>query len=232
MKNLISTITMMMTLILTAISVTIAVADTGGTCNKNFYYETITHGHTYPAGKDIYVKVKAQYHYDIAYMDLYVNGYKVRRENQAQYEWGRPHGGGDHRLRNMKPGTYKIKCVAKTKCGSDYYKEITIYVKGKKKTCTNNFWYVYAKHGSSCQKGQDLYVKVDAERHADVEYMELYINNHFVRRENYAHYEWGKPNTGGDHQLRNMRKGTYYLKCKIKTKCGEVIVKKSTITVR
>jgi len=209
-----------------------ATADDGGYCNNNYWYKTVKHGDTYNAGKDVYVKVEAQKHYDIQYMDLYINGYKVRREMNAPYEWGRPTGGGDNYLRNLKPGTYRLKCIAKTKCGGQYKKEITIYVKNQHNNyCNTNYYYEYAKHGSSCQAGRDLYVKVGAQKHQDVEYMELYINGYKVRREMNAPYEWGRPNGGGDHYLRNMKRGTYQLKCKIKTRCGEIIWKKSTVYV-
>ena len=77
-------------------------------------------------GKDVYVKVEAQKFQDIAYMDLYLNGYKVRREMSAPYEWARPYTGGDNYLRNLKAGTYKLKCVVKTKCGGKYQKEIIL----------------------------------------------------------------------------------------------------------
>ena len=209
-----------------------AIADNGGYCNNNYYYKTVRHGDTYKVGQDVYVKVDAQKYQDIAYMDLYINGYKVRREMNAPYEWARPNSNGDHYLRNMKAGTYRLKCVVKTKCGGQYQKELTFYVKNQHNNyCNTNYYYEYAKHNSSCQAGQDLYVKVKAEKHQDVEYMELYINGYKVRREMNAPYEWGRKNTNGDSALRNMRRGTYQLKCKIKTRCGEIKWKQSTVYV-
>ena len=212
-----------------------ATAEDGGYCNKNYWYENIQHGKTYPAGKDVYVRVKAQNPYDIAHMTLYINGYKIRTEQNAPYEWGRPSGGGDHYLRNLKVGSYKLKCVVKTKCGGTYYKYINFYVKniggGHPGTgyCANNYRYLYGQNG--CQAGRDLYVKVGADYHQKVEWMELYINGKKVRREMHAPYEWGKPNTGGDHYLRNMRRGNYLLKCKIKTKCGDIVYKQKQIRI-
>ncbi|MEM6318142.1 MAG: hypothetical protein AAF960_10760 [Bacteroidota bacterium] len=214
----------------------LATADDGGYCNSNYWYKTVKHGSTYQAGKDVYVKVEAQKHYDIQYMELYINGYKVRREMHAPYEWGRPNGGGDNYLRRLKPGTYRLKCIAKTRCGGQYKEEITIYVKQKGgghngNYCANNYKYLYGQHGSHCKAGKDLYVKVAADYNKKVEYMELYINGYKVRREMHAPYEWGRPNGGGDHYLRNMKRGTYQLKCKIKTKCGDIVWKKSTVQV-
>ena len=106
-----------------------ATADDGGYCNNNYWYKTVKHGDTYYAGKDVYVKVAAQKHYDIQYMDLYINGYKVRREMNAPYEWGRPNGSGDNYLRNMQRGTYTLKCKIKTTCGEVVWKQkqVTVY---------------------------------------------------------------------------------------------------------
>ena len=230
MKNLINLT--FIALLSFAFSFTVT-ADDGGYCNNNYYYKTVKHGETYPVGKDVYVKVEAQKYQDIAYMDLYLNGYKVRREMNAPYEWARPHTGGDNYLRNLKAGTYRLKCVVKTRCGGKYQKEIIFHVNAHcaPTYCNTNYWYMYGKHGSKCQKGKDLYVKVGAEKHQDVQYMELYINGYKVRREMSAPYEWGRPNGGGDNYLRNMKPGTYQLKCKIKTRCGEIIWKKSTVYV-
>jgi hypothetical protein len=210
-----------------------ATAETGGYCNKNFYYKTVKNGDVYSVGKDVYVRVDAQKYRDVKEMTLYINGYKIRTEMNAPYEWARPHSNGDHYLRNMRAGTYKLKCVVKTKCGGQYKKEIIFHVKNRPHGyCNTNYWYEYAKHGSSCKAGKDLYVKVKAQKHRDVEYMELYINGKKVRREMNAPYEWGRPHGGGDHYLRNMKRGTYNLKCKIKTRCGEIIWKKSTVYVK
>lgn len=210
----------------------------GGHCNENFYFKNIKNFDTFQTGKDIYVKVEAQRSYDIMYMDLFINGYKVRTEQHAPYEWGRPHGGGDHYLRNMKPGTYKLKCVIKTKCNRTVYKEITIYVKNGhhnggngNNNCYNNYYYETAKNGYRCQRGTNVYVKVGAQNIHNVEWMELYINGQKIRRENNYPYEWGKSNSNADYQLKNMRPGTYTLECKIYTKCNTLEVKTSTFYV-
>ena len=206
----------------------------GDNCNKNYWYDNVRNGATYPVGKNLYIKVKAQNHYDIANMTLYINGYKIRTESSAPYEWARPNSGGDHYLRNLKAGNYKLKCVVKTKCGGTYYKTINFCVKGNGGNngnyCAQNYRYLYGQTG--CQAGRDLYVKIGAEYNNKVEYMELYINGYKVRREMSAPYEWGRPNGGGDHYLRNMKRGTYQLKCKIKTKCGDIVWKQKQIRVQ
>ena len=207
-------------------------AQADGGCNSHFFYANIQQGATYQAGKDVYVKVKAQHHYDIKEMTLYINGYKIRTEMNAPYEWARPHSNGDNYLRNLKVGNYKLKCVVKTNCGGTYYKYLDFYVRGGNGghgTCANNYRYLYGQNG--CQAGRDLYVKVGADYTQKVEWMELYVNGYKVRREMNAPYEWGRPNSGGDQLLRNMRRGTYTLKCKIKTKCGGIEWKEKRVTI-
>jgi hypothetical protein len=49
-----------------------------GHCNANYYFKTVKNGDVYGIGEDVYVKVNAQRYQDIAYMDLYINNYKVK----------------------------------------------------------------------------------------------------------------------------------------------------------
>lgn len=72
---------------------------------------------TYPQGSDIYVLVSPKKYRDIAAMELYVNGKFIRKETQYPFEWCKGTGTSDKYLRNMKPGSYKLMCVIKTKCG-------------------------------------------------------------------------------------------------------------------
>ncbi|MFT6783866.1 MAG: hypothetical protein ACJA1A_003808 [Saprospiraceae bacterium] len=80
--------------------------------------------------------------------------------------------------------------------------------------------------------GDDVYVVGVADHHQDIEYMELFVNGNIVGKEVSEPYEWGRPNTGGDDELRNMAPGTYTLRLRIKTKCGEFFDKHCTITIR
>ncbi len=200
-----------------------------GGCVWNFWYDDCQDHKEIPAGSDYYVKVNAQKHQDIQWMELYMDGHKIRRENSYPYEWGRPNDNQDHRLRNLKPGTYRLKCVVYDKCEKYYEKYCTIVVKDKH--CNKNAWYEYGKHNTHYNRGQDVYVRVKPEKQHDIEWMELYINGHKIRKENSYPYEWGRPNDNQDHQLRNMHAGRYELKCIYKTKCGKEYYKTSTIYV-
>ena len=149
-------------------------------CNNNhcvwdFWYDDCHDGKIIPEGSDYYVKVNAQKHQDIEWMELYINGHKIRRENNAPYEWGRPNDNQDHRLRNMQKGTYRLKCVVYDKCGNYHEKYCTIEVKNGYGHCNKKVWYEYGKHNTRYHRGQDVYVRVKAEKHQDIEWMDLYM---------------------------------------------------------
>lgn len=200
-----------------------------GHCTWKFWYDDCRDGKEISAGSDYYVKVNAEKYQDIEWMDLYVNGKKVRRENSHPYEWGRPNTSGDGLLRNLQPGNYKLKCVVYDKCGN-YHEEYCHFVV-KHRQCNYDLWYTHGKNGKHYRKYSDVYVKVEAARHQDIEWCELYVNGKKVRRENSAPYEWGRPNSNGDHLLKRMEPGTYKLRCYYKTKCGQYKEKYSTIYI-
>ena len=206
--------------------------DNGGQCDYRFWYDDCQDRKEIYAGKDYYVKVNAEKHHNIKWMDLYIDGRKIRREESYPYEWGRPGTSGDHQLRNMRKGTYKLKCVVYDKCG-DYREEYcTIIVKdGHNNYCEKEVWYEKGKHNTHYRKHSNVYVKVTARKHQDIEWCELYVDGRKVRREMNAPYEWGKPHSNNDHLLNQMRPGSYRLKCKYKTKCGKYYEKYSTIHI-
>ncbi len=108
-------------------------------CKWESYFKYPSNGKSFQKGDDVYVLVKPKYgNQDIVSMEMYLNGHYIRKESSYPYEWARSNSGGDHKLRNMQPGTYKLKCKIKTRCG--YYKYIycTFYVKGHPGGGNNN----------------------------------------------------------------------------------------------
>jgi hypothetical protein len=99
-------------------------------CIWDAWFKYPTHNQSYPAGKDIYVKVNPKKYQDIAYMELYINGQYIRKESHYPYEWAKPNSSGDQPLRNMNPGTYQLKVKIRDKCGQTNYKHLTFYIKG------------------------------------------------------------------------------------------------------
>lgn len=278
----------------------------------------------YDQGKDIYVRVDPRKYHDISYMELFINGKFIRKETSYPYEWGKQNGGGDHYLRNMKPGTYKLKVKIRDRCGRYHEKYCTIYVKGHggghachfnnplhdlhwlkdlkhkhpdyaiceykingkrlfklyrtgvshyteywydctgylvckfnngfpsdkvkharlvkcwynchghdtPQYCNFKFWFKYPIANKHINKGEDIYVKVDVDNYKDVEYMALYINGKFVRKETSAPYEWGKPHSNGDNYLRRMHPGTYKILVKVRDRCGKTYEKYCIVEVK
>ena len=185
-------------------------------------------------GEDLYVKVKAYGQHDIKYVKLYVNGHFVRQENTAPYEWGKPHAEHDDWLNHMQPGHYELKAVAEDYYGCKTTKTFNITVKD----CHNggghhgpevHFENLY--DGKRYHRHTDLYVKVKAEDYDGVDYVKLYVNGHFVRQENSAPYEWGRPHAQNDHWLNNMQHGTYHIKAVAKDRHGNETSKTVTIYI-
>jgi len=194
------------------------------TCDRDSWFEYPNCGGKYDKGSNVYVKVKARKHQDIEYMKLYVNGQFVRKESTTPYEWCKSNSSGDYQLRNMKTGHYRVKVVIKDKCGKTHEQECEFEIKGEYgngggNNCQWDSWFEYPKN-THVQIGSDVYVKVKAQRYQDIEYMKLYVDGHFVRKETQTPYEWCKSNSSGDYQLRNLKPGEHKITVKIKDKCG------------
>lgn len=189
-------------------------------CNWSSMFE-YPKKHSYNYGEDVYVKVKPQKHYDINYMEIWVNNKYIRKESQYPYEWGKPGSNGDQYLKNLNPGTYKIKCKIVDKCGQHHYIYYDFEVKGNYgNTCNYKSWFKYPQNNKHYNYGCDMYVRVDCQKYQDVEYMELYLNNQYIRKESQYPFEWCKGSGNSDYKLRNLKKGCYHLKMKMKDKCG------------
>ncbi len=185
-------------------------------------------GKAFAFGSDVYVLLNVQDQQNILYTELFMNGKFIRRETSYPYEWAKGTGSNDASLRNLKAGTYRLKSRVYDKCGKykDFYS--TFYVKGGspagdyKKICKHKVDFKYPPNGYIYGYGKQVYVKIEAENHKDIEEVQLYMNNKFIRTERTYPYEWGKnPNDNIDTELSMPKPGVYYLKCKVKTKCGD-----------
>jgi hypothetical protein len=207
-------------------------------CEWDSWFKYPQNNGNYEAGKDIYVKVDPKKYQHIAYMELYINGQFIRKESQYPYEWAKGGGNSDSYLRNMKPGTYKLTVKIKDKCGNDHQKHCIIHVKGNggghnnPGACEWDSWFKYPKNNGSYRYGADVYVRVDPKKYQHIAHMELYVNGKFVRKESQYPYEWAKGSGSSDSYLRNLKRGTYKLKVRIKDKCGQYHEKYSTFYVR
>ncbi len=196
-------------------------------CGYKAWFKYPQNGKSFNAGSDVYVYVDAQNYSKIKHCELSINGKLVRKETTYPYEWAKGKGSHDGYLRNLKPGTYKLKCRVYDKCGKykDYY--CTFYVKGGNDpivgngNCKYKSWFKYPKNNGSYRYGDDVYVRVDTEKYQDIQEMHLFVNGKFVRKETNYPYEWCKGTGSSDSYLRNLKRGTYNLKVRVKTKCGK-----------
>lgn len=187
--------------------------------------------HYFHLGDPIYVRVKPQNQYDIKYMEIWVDNQYIRRETSAPYEWGIAGSHADVYLRNLQPGVHKIKCKILDKCGQSHFIYYEIQIKGENNFCNNSSWFKYPQNNKHYHQGNNIYVRVDCQKYQDIEFMELYLNNEFIHKENQYPFEWCKENGNSDYKLRNLKKGYYTLKLKIKDKCGKYSEKKCTFYV-
>lgn len=93
---------------------------------------------------------------------------------------------------------------------------------GGNQNCNWSSYFQYPQKNQYFNHGSNVYVKVNPQKKEDIAYMELYLNNQYIRKESYYPFEWCKGGGNSDYKLRNMSPGNYQLKVKIKDKCGSV----------
>jgi len=182
----------------------------------------------------LYCDVYAESYYGVDWVELYIDGYKIRREDNKPWEWGKPHRYDDYKLNNMSPGTYELKAVAKGYNGMTTTEYVTITVGhhqnggGYGPTITYESLY----DGVTVGAYKDIYCKVNIHDNDGVKWAKLYVDGHYVRTENSAPYEWGKPHARHDYALNNMSPGTYELTIKAKDNYGYISTKTITVYVQ
>lgn len=89
----------------------------------------------------------------------------------------------------------------------------------------------YPQANAKFEAGKAVYVKVDAQKYQDIEYMELYVDGKLIRKESTYPYEWCKGNGKEDGYLRNLKAGVHKIECRIKDKCGKINKIETSITI-
>lgn len=87
--------------------------------------------------------------------------------------------------------------------------------------CETKGWFKYPKNNGTYRYGKDVYVRFDVAKYKDIEFVELYVNGKFVRKDTSFPFEWCKYPGKIDSLLRNLKRGTFNLKARLKTKCGD-----------
>ena len=161
----------------------------------------------------------------IAQVDLYVNNKFLRTEFSAPYTWGA--NSSDGALRNVSAGTYNIKAVAKDNKGKTSEKSISVTVVSPNQAPNVNF--ATPGNNSSFNEGKNLYIKVNAsDADGSINNVKLYLNNNFIRQENFDPYEWGN----NDNQLKNLKSGSYTLKAVATDNKGKTTTKSISFSVK
>ena len=202
------------------------ISDADANCIWKAWFKSPQNNSSYELGKPVYVRVDVTKKEDIEYMELYVDDKYVRRESKHPYEWCRGSGSSDRLLRNLKSGKHQLKCRFKDKCGKFHEIYSTINVKAGNgesahNSCPYKVWFKYPQHGKYYPVGSDVYVHLDATKHTNIKYCELYLNGKLVRKEMQHPYEWAKGQGSSDSQLRNLKGGTKKLKCRVYDQCGK-----------
>ncbi len=206
--------------------------DQSGHCQYKAFFKYPQNGKYYTPGSDVYVRLAVQNYQKIKHVELYINGKFIRKETSYPFEWAKGQGSTDSYLRNPKAGTYKLKARVFDKCGKykDYY--TTFHIKGggngqgggnheQPNQCQYQAWFKYPRNNGTYRYGSDVYVRVDPQKYQDIKEMQLYLNDKFIRTESQYPFEWCKSNGNSDSYLRNLKRGTYNLKTRVKTKCGK-----------
>ena len=97
-------------------------------------------------------------------------------------------------------------------------------------TPTLQLSFITPEPGQTLAPGDDLYVKIENASEVKVNNLKLYLDDSFVRQENFAPWEWGLP-TQNDLLLQNLAPGQYALRVVATSKQGGQTAVEITITV-
>ena len=180
-----------------------------------------------------YFKMEPEKYSDIEWVEAYrgttSSSNLIRRETSYPYEWDSRNDNSHRRkMKGWSPGRHKVIIRVKKKCHDRWYEE-ECWVhfdshsgggNNNGNNCNSDASFSLPRSNSRYRQGHDLYVRVNANRHQDIEWMKLYINGKFIRQESNSPYEWNGKGSNGDAYLKSMKKGNYTLKCEYRTKCG------------
>ncbi|NJL75228.1 MAG: hypothetical protein HC892_09575 [Saprospiraceae bacterium] len=118
---------------------------------------------------------------------LYLNDQLIREDLAAPYEWGTSNT-QDLTLRNLLPGLYILKAVAKDNQGGIGEAIIDIEIYNTPPTII----FDTPLDQEAIPSGIDLYVNIGAfDSDGSVANVRLFLNNQLIRQDNTAPYEWG-----------------------------------------
>lgn len=156
---------------------------------------------------DLYVIVDADDNVGVENIELFIDGNPIRTESVAPYEWG--HGGRTETL-GLSEGVHTFTAVAKDAANNSASTSIQVTV-GDPVVQGPAVSFNTPSGDITLEKGYgELVVQVDAtDADGSISYVELFVDNEFLRRETYATYDWGH---NGSDELLGLDKGVHYIK--------------------
>ena len=195
-----------------------------GTSTPQLSFSAPEPGQTLAPGDDLYVKIENASEVRVNNMKLFLNDVFVRQENSSPWEWGAS-SQNDPLLQNLTVSQYTLRVVATDEQGEQTVVETTITVGS-----SSPLSFVEPMPSQTFAPGDAVYVAVESTSAIDVKNMKLYLDDSFVRQENFAPWEWGLP-TQNDLLLQNLAPGQYALRVVATSKQGGQTAIETTITV-
>ncbi|MCK8524395.1 cellulase family glycosylhydrolase [Aquimarina sp. D1M17] len=148
----------------------------------------------------------------ISNVKLYVDGNLIRQEDEAPYTWGRGENAGE--LLGLAVGQHTLKAEATDNDNAVSSATIIVTVEGNDPVNQSPTVSFLSPSGNlTVDEGYSLYVSVNAsDSDGSINNVKLYIDNTFIRQENFDPYEWGHATSPNPDEVNNLPAGTYTFK--------------------
>ncbi len=164
-------------------------------------------GQSFQEGDDITIKATASDNDGtITKVEFYNGSAKLGEDRTAPYQY---------RINNAQEGTYNLTVKAiDNDGGTTTSSRVAVTVSGQ--TGGNNpptVSFNTPNGNIEVDEGYSLYVKVNAaDGDGSIANVRLYINDNFVRQENFDPYEWGHANSPSPNEVNGLSPGSYTFK--------------------
>ncbi|GAA4272458.1 hypothetical protein GCM10022258_17520 [Aquimarina gracilis] len=168
----------------------------------------------------------------ISGVKLYVDGNLVREEGVAPYTWGQ--GDNANELLGLSVGQHTIKAEATDNDNAVNSATILVTVIGSSPVNQSpNVSFSSPSSDLTVDQGYSLYVKVNAsDDDGSISNVKLFIDNNFIRQENFDPYEWGHATSPNPEEVNNLAAGTYTFKAVATDNDGATSETTFTLTVQ
>ena len=146
----------------------------------------------------------------IEYVELYIGKDLVRRENTAPYNWGYTDADAT-KMNSLAPGNYTVKAIATDNDGLKSETSFKLTVQSDRSSAPN-VSFKTATNNVLVTTGNPIEIEVLAtDQDGTIKYVELFINDDLVRRENIAPYTWGYIDEDIQ-KMNSLKPGSYTIK--------------------